>query len=130
VLVFCCFIDFQAIAAGWNVRHAREVGGTGAPIDLCYLHGMGTPALLPLIELEHRPLPPGLLDRVQFIRSRILDGLTAQQSTWWSWTPHGAWRLTRARALLGPSPLQVGGPRNCDGSLMHQPPALTGGPAQ
>ena len=130
VLVPCCFIDLQAIAASWNVRHAREVGGTGAPIDLCNLHWMGPPALLPLIELEHRPLPPGLLDRVQFVRSKVLGGLAAQQSKWSSWTPHGAWRLSRAQALLGPNPLQVAGPRNCDGSPLRQPPALTGGPAQ
>ena len=130
VLVLCCFIDLPAIAASWNVRHAREVGGTGAPIDLCYLRGMGTPALLPLIELERRPLPPALLERVHFVRSGILDGLMAQQSNWWSWTPHGAWRLSRAQALLGPNPMRAGGRRNCDGSPMRQPPALTGAPAQ
>ncbi len=130
VLVPCCFVDLDASAATWNVRHAREVGGAGSEIDLCYLNQMGAASLLPLIELERRPLPPETLDRVRFARSQVFDRLAERQSTWESWTPHGASRLARAQALLGPQPpqprtLKPGARRNCDGV-----PALTDAPAQ
>jgi hypothetical protein len=130
VLVPCCFVDLSASAAVWNVRHAREVGGAGMTIDLCYLGGMGASALLPLIELEHRPLPPETLDRVRYVRSAVFGRLEADQSSWTSWTPHGASRLSRARALLGPQPtephvLSAGMSRGCNGA-----PNLTDGPAQ
>jgi len=129
VLIPSSFIDIQAIAAQWNVRHAREVGGRGQQIDLCYLGSMGTPALLPLIELEQKPLPAELRDRVAHVRGDALYRLIAEQSHWWSWTPHGAMRLAAARTRLGPAlSVPAGPPRACDGS--DQKPPLTGTPAQ
>ena len=125
VLVPCCFVDISASAAQWNVRHAREAGGSGQPIDLCYLSHMGAPALLPLIELERRPLPPDLAARVINVRSALFDQLAADQARWWSWTPHGAMRLARAQSLLGPvyprTPLlPPTAERHCDGTI-YQP---------
>jgi hypothetical protein len=130
MLIPCCFVDLDAIAATWNVRHAREVGGAGSTIDLCYLREMGASALLPLIELERRPLPVETLDRVRDVRGDAFDRLAARQATWQGWTPHGASRLARAQALLGsrpprPQPLKAGATRNCDGA-----PSLTDAPAQ
>jgi hypothetical protein len=134
VLIPCCFVDLDASAAQWNVRHAAELGGGGQKIDLCYLGGMGAPALLPLIEFEHRRLPADLLDRVRYVRSNLLHDLSASQADWWRWTPHGALRLARARAALGPDPRRpipppAGYGRACDGAI-SKPPILTGGPAQ
>lgn len=125
MLIPCCFVDLDASAARWNVRHAREVGGNGQPIDLCYLSHMGAPALLPLIELERRPLPPDLAARVINVRSALFDRLADDQAHWWSWTPHGATRLARAQSLLGPlyprtPPLPPTAERHCDGTI-HQP---------
>ena len=133
VLVPCCFVDINATAARWNVDHAREIGGAGSQLDLCYLHRLGAPALLPLIELERRPIPAELHDRVVAVRSALLDRLISGQSHWWSWTPHGAIRLNRARVLLGPAPtrpapLPNGSYRKCDGGIYT--PALTETPAQ
>ncbi|MBW8745648.1 MAG: DUF4173 domain-containing protein, partial [Sphingomonas sp.] len=136
MLVPCCFVDLQASAAIWNVRHAQEAGGDGQRIDLCYLTNMGAPALLPLIELEHRPVTAELHEQVVAARSDVLDALVRDQANWWSWTPHGALRLTRALALLGPAPqrpapIPQNGWRNCDGSVDRtETPALTGTPAQ
>src|ERR1700712_1257597 len=62
-LTACCFVDLGSVAAGWNVRHAREAGGAGSQLDLCYLNQLDASALLPLIELESRPLPPVLRER-------------------------------------------------------------------
>lgn len=131
VLIPCCFVDIQAIAAQWNVRHAREIGGRGQKIDLCYLQSMGSPALLPLIELEQRPLPSDLRDRVANVRGLILDRIVTEQSHWWSWTPHGAMRLAQARIRLGPAPaMPAGPPRPCDGSDEKAASPLTGTPGQ
>lgn len=131
VLAPCCFVDIQAIAAQWNVRHAREVGGGGQRIDLCYLQSMGAPALLPLIELEHRPLPPELRGRVAYVRGDLLERLLAEQSRWWSWTPHGAMRLAQARQRLGPAfYAPAGPPRSCDRADETDAAPLTGAPAQ
>jgi len=120
VLIPCCFIDINAAAARWNVSHAREVGGTGSQLDLCYLRGIGVPALLPLIDLERHPLSPEFADRVHHVRGQLFDQLTARQAHWWSWTPHGAMRLARAQALLGPNPARAApapdsAGRYCDG---------------
>jgi hypothetical protein len=57
-LTACSVIDLGAVAARWNVRHAREVGGAGVRLDLCYLNDLGPAALLPLVELESRPIGP------------------------------------------------------------------------
>ena len=129
VLIPCCFIDIDASAARWNVDHSKEIGGAGSELDLCYLHRIGSPALLPLIDLERRPLPPELADRVHVVRGLLFDQLVERQAHWWSWTPRGAMRLARARALLGPNP-PVSAPvpdighRQCDGSAHYpQPPA-------
>ncbi|MDB5687473.1 MAG: hypothetical protein JWR77_2062, partial [Rhizorhabdus sp.] len=136
VLTPCCFVDLDAIAATWNVRHAREVGGSGAPIDLCYLNERGDAALLPLIEFERRPLSPVMRDQVRYLRQTQFDNLAKDQSTWTTWTPHGASRLARARATLGPTPPKVaqlpeGDRRNCDGALLRATAsALTATPAQ
>ena len=142
VLVPCCFVDLDASAAQWNVRHAAEVGGGGQKIDLCYLSSMGAPALLPLVELEQRPIPADLRERVGAVRGGLLDRIVEDQAHWWSWTPHGAMRLARARIALGPTParaapLPPGYARGCDGALYQTDPsaqidvpALTGTPAQ
>ena len=127
----CCWIDLGAIAAGWNVRHAREAGGAGAAIDLCYLHELGPSALLPLIELESRPLPAELRDRVQWVRSRIMDRLAANQADWHGWTLSGARRLAAAQEEVAALRLphhREGDDRRCDGSPIPPPMQRALGP--
>lgn len=126
VLLISAAIDYDRIAAGWNVRHAREVGGAGTSLDLCYLFQMGPSSLLPLIELESRPLPRDLRLRVTWLRNYQMDLLEARQAGgWWTW--RGARRLAAARAAVA----QRGLPRfeapyrTCDGSVASGDPALT-----
>jgi hypothetical protein len=47
VLALASAVDLGGISAGWNVAHAREAGGRGAALDLCYLHQMGGSAVAP-----------------------------------------------------------------------------------
>lgn len=117
-------IDLSAVAATWNVRHAREAGGPGQPIDLCYLRQQGASVLLPLIEFESRVTDADLRDRVRAIREDTMAGVVAAQSDWHAWTWRGARRLALAQAALGPNPARstpAAWGRNCDGSQVAAP---------
>ena len=119
VLLVSAAVDYDRIAAGWNVRHAREVGGPGASLDLCYLFQMGPSSLMPLIELESRPLPAHLRPRVTWLRNHQMDRLAAQQDARGGWTWRGARRLAGARAAVAARKLPrfVAPYRNCDGTV-------------
>lgn len=45
VLYGCCFINFAAVIADYNVEHSLEMRGTGQPIDLYHLSELGPQAL-------------------------------------------------------------------------------------
>jgi len=124
VLAACCWINLGAIAATWNVRHGREAGGSGASIDLCYLHELGGRALLPLIELESRPLPDELRERVRWLRSRLMDRMEEDQADWHGWIYRDASRLAEAQALVAERrlPHHRPEPRLCDGRPIPPPP--------
>jgi hypothetical protein len=104
VLCLCSLVDLGAVAAAWNVRHAREAGGAGAPLDVCYLERLGDAGLVSLAELEATPLAPELRRRVQGVRERGQAALSERQSDWRSWTWRGARRLARVEALTHSRP--------------------------
>lgn len=123
LLCSCAFVDTGAIAAQWNVRHAREVDGGGAGLDLCYLAELGPSALLPLIELERRPLEPLLRQRVQMLREQV-QFRQAQLLDQGAWTLLGQWRLERAAALGATLPAVAPAPRyDCSGQPVDVVPA-------
>jgi hypothetical protein len=134
VLIACSGIDLGAISAGWNVRHAREVGGRGAPLDLCYLGDLGGAALIPLVELELRGgHDPAFADRIAWVRHRTLaETLRDQQDGNWTWRNHR--RIERVKALtmnrgilLRPAPDAGPNGRECDGRP-SPPPVQAGQP--
>lgn len=121
-------VDLSEVAATWNARHAREAGGTGQPIDLCYLHAQGAPALLALIEFESRVTDPDLRDRVRAVREDVMASVADAQSDWHAWTWRGARRLALAQAALGPNPARSAPTsfgRTCDGAIVTPPPVDT-----
>lgn len=127
VLVGCTMIDLGSIAAAWNVRHAREVGGKGAALDLCYLGELGPSALTSLVALEQRPgLTPDFAARLAWVRHGVwVETLREQQGGGWTW--RNARRLREVDAMLagGKLPASPGnGPdgRKCDGTLVPPPP--------
>jgi hypothetical protein len=137
VLAASTVVDFQAMSAAWNVRHAREAGGGAGALDLCFLYRMGAPALLPLIELEQRPLTPEFRDRVRSVRQQIQygdaiwgsKGVVQYQADWGSWTWHNALRLAEARRRLGNAPdapvaTPKGHSRDCDGAIVQLDPTV------
>ena len=52
----CCFINFAAIIAEYNVDHSKEMRGEGLPIDSVYLRNLG-PAAFPAIDRLRAALP-------------------------------------------------------------------------
>ncbi|HTN13180.1 MAG TPA: DUF4173 domain-containing protein [Sphingomonadaceae bacterium] len=100
LLTIVCFVDLGALAAQWNVRHAREVDGDGAMLDLCYLDRLGGSALLPLIELEQRDLPAELHQRVRntrlIVHYRLMDDVNQGG---WDWLSQHS--LSEAKRQLG-----------------------------
>lgn len=113
----CSAVDLGAVAAGWNVRHAREVGGAGVRLDLCYLNDLGPSALLPLIELESRPIGPRFRERVSWTRNLIMDRLATSQGDWHGWTFRNARRSAEAKRLVAQRrlPRFSADIRGCDG---------------
>jgi hypothetical protein len=125
VLAACSFVDLGSVAAGWNVRHAREAGGKGSALDLCYLNQLDASALLPLVDLESRPLPPVLRERAAWTRNLIMDRLEQDQRDWRAWTWRGARRLAQTQSLVAARhlPRFTAGRRGCDGAPVPPPPA-------
>lgn len=132
VLAAGCATDLGAIAAHWNVRPAREVGGAGQHLDLCYLREQGPSALTALAELETRVTTPVLLDRIRAVRSDILNRVEYSQSDWHSWTWRNARRLAAVETALGPkpaAPADMPHGRDCDGSPLPAPEPVPPEPA-
>ncbi len=123
VITACCIVDTGAVAAEWNVTHAREVGGRGAQLDVCYLASLDDSALVALAELEQRALPPPVLSRVAWVRFAIQGGLENRQKKWRGWTARGMRRLDRVRQLSAP---HVAMAQGCDGD----PPPVVVAPPQ
>jgi hypothetical protein len=126
VLAGVSVVDLGAVAAAWNVRHAEEVGGRGAELDLCYLGSLRQASLVPLAELERRPIPEELRVRVAIVRSRNQRMLVHQQDDWRQWSRRGARRLSRARSLTSDRALATETwAHDCNGRLRPAPVAVT-----
>ena len=135
VLMACSLVDFSAVTAAWNVRNAREVGGKGVALDLCYMRSLSGGAAVSLAELEGR-LPEGdFRRRVAVVRSRLGHGLArhvdredgrvvTRSPDWRGRRFRDDRRLARLDAMgLKPEPIVDAGPAfYCDGSPMPAPP--------
>lgn len=125
VIAIVSAIDLGAVAASWNIRHAREIDGQGAQLDLCYLEGLNGASLVALVELEQRVSDPVLKDRVAAVRTRQMATMQAHQAEWRGWRWRDARRLERVARLTAGQPLAtpIPGQRDCDGWII--PPAVT-----
>jgi hypothetical protein len=124
VLAGISTVDLGAVAASWNVRHAREIDGTGAQLDVGYLRALGYPAVVSMVRLEQTTTDPALRDRVAAVRGDLLEQMRRDQSNWRSWTYRNARRLDRIDALTAHRPLIPAKPgeREWDGRLRPPPP--------
>ena len=101
VLFALCFVDLGTIAARWNLAHAREIDGTGAPLDWCYLGELGQTALVPLARFEANQPQGPLATRAASLRWQIQQRLIGEREDG-GWTLRGRVQLAAAAAALGP----------------------------
>ena len=121
LLTACCFIDLGGIVARYNIAHARELGGKGVALDLCYLSALDGEALLPLAELERRPgLDPAFRARVSTVRQAVHLRL-ARDVVDGGWT----WRSAQRLRAVADMPLTIGYDRySCNGNAYAEPAAI------
>lgn len=115
-LALCGLVDLGAVAAHWNVRHAREVGGRGVELDLCYLQDLDGAALVSLAELEQHRLPPAMEDAVRTQRRQLRAAMERRQADWRAWRWRDARRLARDAGLASAAPIES---RGCDRLLIR-----------
>jgi hypothetical protein len=124
VLALCSVLDLGALTAAWNVGHAREAGGKGVALDLCYMRTLHGAAVVSLAELERQPVGDDLRDRAEVVRGELLDEMLRKQAVWRGWRYRDARRLDRL-ATLGFPPTrivhQIGHNYRCDGSPVQPP---------
>lgn len=114
LLTAVCFVDLGAAAARWNLRHAREIDGTGARLDLCYLESLDSSALPALVGLEQRRLPDPLGREVHALRWHLQESLRGRQRDG-GWSLLGELRLARADAAFDPRTQTVPDFEGCRG---------------
>jgi hypothetical protein len=99
VLLVFAVVDSGEIAADWNLRHAREIDGTGATLDVDYMNRLGDSGLMPVSRLEQRPgLPPAYQQMLTGRRWGAMAQLRERQEEAWTWRGHR--RLAEAQAIL------------------------------
>lgn len=128
LLSVAAFVDHGEIVARWNTTHAREVGGKGVELDLCYMRDLGPSALLPLVELERNPrLTANFRERVMATRIAV-RGTIRRDETWGFWTLRTQQRARRADALVTASGLPTviarDRDRDCYGRLYQPTPPI------
>jgi hypothetical protein len=129
VLAVVGTVNLGPAVAAWNVRHAAEVDGEGAAVDLCYLDRLGPAALVSLAELERATTRPEFRARVAAVRWRAQATVMERQSHWRGWTWRDARRLAKAQSLVGMEKPDLGPyPRNCDGEPILPPPPVVMAP--
>jgi MFS family permease len=96
VIYACCFINFAAIIAQYNVTHSREMGGEGMSLDVWYLRSLG-PAAIPAMDL-FLDSPAGtdqpMRRMILAARSHAGERLLGSYRNWRAWTFRD-WRLAR-----------------------------------
>lgn len=115
VLAVVSVVDLGAITAAWNVRHAREIDGTGATLDLCYLNQLGPEALVSLAQLEATTADPALKARAGAVRRTIQSWMIDRQDSWRGWAWRDERRLARVEAAIGREAGVVAIETDCNG---------------
>jgi hypothetical protein len=94
-LYACCFINFDRTIADYNVRHAQEVTGSGALLDLPYLRSLGPEALPALrwFQLHARFSPSRALEAANAADAMESDLARSLNDDWRAWTWRNQARL-------------------------------------
>ena len=95
-LYACCFINFAALIARYNVEHSYEMTGQGVMLDLDYVRGLGPQALPAIDQLLPRSVVVNDPRLMRLSEERLGDAMRyrAAQDNWRAWTFRD-WRLLR-----------------------------------
>jgi hypothetical protein len=97
-LYACCFVNFAATIANFNVDHSLEMSGSGTPLDAQYLRSFGA-AAMPALDRYYMhkfgTQTTYLADQV------MIDDYMAEQKKWRAWSFRG-WRLAKILDKRGP----------------------------
>jgi hypothetical protein len=106
VLYACCFVNFDGIIADYNVRHAREVTGSGELLDMAYTHALGPEALPALrwFQLHARFNPDRAAEAGRVADTIEADLAKSLDSDWHAWTWRNQSRLDEIMSKLPPPP--------------------------
>ncbi|WP_348631738.1 DUF4173 domain-containing protein [Mesorhizobium sp. M1D.F.Ca.ET.234.01.1.1] len=97
-LYACCFVNFAALIANYNVDHSLEMTGQGVPLDIWYVRSLGAGAFPALDRFIDRHAPTNAEDPAfrQLIGIRPVDegAYRAVLNHWRAWSFRD-WRLLR-----------------------------------
>ncbi|RUW78172.1 MULTISPECIES: DUF4173 domain-containing protein [unclassified Mesorhizobium] len=105
-LYACCYVNFAATIANYNVDHSYEMTGQGVPLDTQYLRSLG-PGALPALDrfLAHQANAPATDEpcRRDLAIAHAGDeaAYRAEQKNWRAWSFRD-WRLIRTLDKRGP----------------------------
>ncbi|QKC87876.1 DUF4173 domain-containing protein [Mesorhizobium sp. NZP2234] len=97
MLYACCFINFAAAIANYNVDHSFEMTGQGIPLDAWYLRSLGPGAFAALDRFfDHQGKTPaaGAVRELEGLRTSDEDWYRTVQQNWRAWSFRD-WRLLR-----------------------------------
>ncbi|ESY90154.1 DUF4153 domain-containing protein [Mesorhizobium sp. LNHC229A00] len=96
-LYVCCFINFAATIADYNVDHSLEMTGQGIPLDAWYLRSLGPdafPALDRFLDRRRGTANAGAVGELARLRGVDEGWYRSLQENWRSWSFRD-WRLLR-----------------------------------
>jgi len=97
-LYACCYVNFAALIANYNVDHSLEMSGSGTPLDAEYLRSFGAVAL-PALDRYYMHQTGHLTTWV--VDLQMADDYIAEQKKWRAWSFRG-WRLAKVLDNRGP----------------------------
>lgn len=103
-LYACCFINFAATIANYNVDHSLEMTGQGIPLDAWYLRSLGPgafPALDRFFDHQDKTVAAGAVRELEGLRASDEDWYRTVQQNWRAWSFRD-WRLLRYLDSKGP----------------------------
>lgn len=104
MLYACCFINFAATIANYNVDHSFEMTGQGIPLDAWYLRSLG-PGAFPALDrfFDHQSRTAEAGATLELARLRAVDEgwYRTVQENWRAWSFRD-WRLLRYLDTRGP----------------------------
>jgi hypothetical protein len=107
-LYICCYVNFAALIAGYNVNHSRAPDAGELNVDIRYLSSLG-PDAIPVIDTMIAAMPLADIQTLRFLEQER-QGLSNQQNrdfeNWRAWTFRG-WRLSRYLAKNPSSPSRL-----------------------